>query len=278
MRDSPGIKYLHLFINFFGLFQTMESEFSVLLFAITTILLLIGFFFLLSYLLFKKRQKEQHKRIAELNEQMMQSQIEIQEQTLKNVSQEIHDNVGQVLSLAKLNLATFNPTSDSKNQTKLEETRKLLTKAISDLRDLARSMHGEKISEIGLQVAVDNELKFIQNTGIFETSLTVTGNPRALPPQAQTVLFRIIQEALHNDVKHSKAKRIDVRFEYSERELLLTVIDDGVGFDAELLKAADTGIGLKNMKNRAALVGAEFFINSKLHSGTTIGIRIPITE
>lgn len=255
----------------------MDTEFLVLLIAVTAIPLLIGIFFLLSYTSFNKRQRQQYQRIAELNEQMMQSQIEIQEQTLKNVSQEIHDNVGQVLSLVKLNLATFNTMNDSKNQLKIDETRKLLTKAISDLRDLARSMHGEKISEIGLQVAVDNELKFIQNTGLFTTSLMVTGTPRPLPPQAQTVIFRIVQEALHNDVKHSKAKNIDVRFDYGDRELTLTIKDDGVGFDADLLKAADTGIGLKNMKNRASLVGAEFFIHSKINSGTTIGIRVPVT-
>lgn len=213
-------------------------------------------------------------KIIALNQELLQTQIEIQEQTLKNVSQEIHDNIGQVLSLVKLNLNTFTDTTESDTQKKIRDTKELVSKAINDLRDLARSMHGEKIAEIGLQQAVDNELKILQNTGQFQTHLTVIGERYKLKPQTQMVLFRIVQEALHNDIKHSKAKNISVYFDYGATAFTLTIKDDGIGFNMEKLQSAKTGIGLKSMKNRASLVGGEFSINSLENKGTDISIGI----
>jgi len=94
---------------------------------------------------------------SQFEQELLQTQIEIQEQTLKTISQEIHDNVGQVLSLAKLNLNTFEANPEGK----LKNTKELVSKAINDLRDLSRSLHGEKIGEIGLQEAIVNELKIL---------------------------------------------------------------------------------------------------------------------
>ena len=92
-------------------------------------------------------------------------------QTLKTISEEIHDNVGQVLSLVKLNLNTVGHLPDERAQAKITRTKELVSKAINDLRDLSRSLHGEKIGEIGLQDAIANELRIIQNTGQFETDI-----------------------------------------------------------------------------------------------------------
>ncbi|MFT3911981.1 MAG: ATP-binding protein [Ferruginibacter sp.] len=251
-----------------------ENQISILIYTFTGIVLILGVFLLLFYFLFKQKQKTNQLKIAALNEQLLETQIEIQEQTLKNVSQEIHDNIGQVLSLAKLNLGTFGEIVNGEDKEKLLTTKDLVSKAINDLRDLTRSMHGEKIAEIGLQNAVDHELKILQNTGQFQTHLSATGESYKLKPQIQMVMFRIVQEALHNEIKHSKAKNINVNFDYGVSTFTLTLRDDGIGFNIEKLPPAKTGIGLKSMKDRASLIGGEFSIYSSENNGTTIIISI----
>lgn len=216
-----------------------------------------------------------NKRKSIFKQQLLQTQIEIQEQTLKTISQEIHDNVGQVLSLAKLNLNTVGNITDNNMQFKINSTKDLVSKAINDLRDLSRSLHGEKIGEIGLQEAIANELRIIQNTGQFKTEINITGQHYKQNPQKEMVLFRIVQEALHNAVKHSNATHLKVLMNYNAGNFTLTISDDGNGFQPEQLQAAQTGIGLKSMQNRAALIGAEFSLHSSKNNGTSISIELP---
>jgi signal transduction histidine kinase len=221
-----------------------------------------------------KHIKEKQSMESAFQSAILQTQIEIQEHTLKNVAQEIHDNIGQILILAKLNLNTFPPLADPVAKTKVNDTRQLVTKAINDLRDLSKSMHGEKISEIGLQEAVTNELKILQNTGLYQTLLQVNGSRYRLSPQREMVLFRIVQESLHNAVKHAKAQIIEVGLQYDPSLFRLTITDNGIGFEPALQTANNSGIGLKNMKDRAALTGGKFSIHSVPGSGTTITIEI----
>jgi two-component system, NarL family, sensor kinase len=203
---------------------------------------------------------------------LLQTQLEIQEQTLATISQEIHDNIGQVLSLAKLNLNTL--SLDSAGKPKLDSTVQLVSKAISDLRDLSRSMHGDRIAELGLNEAITAEMKILQNTGQFATGMQITGSMYRLEQQQEMVLFRMVQEALHNAIKHSNADTISTTIHYQPHLLTLTVSDDGKGFSAEALQATQKGIGLKSMQNRAALIGAVFNIASPAGGGTAITIKL----
>ncbi|MEO6730533.1 MAG: sensor histidine kinase [Ferruginibacter sp.] len=205
---------------------------------------------------------------------ILQTQIEIQEQTLKNISQEIHDNIGQVLSLAKLNINTFAVNPDEATQIRVEDTKQLISKALRDLRDLSRSMHGDKIAELGLQQAIADELKLLQNTGKFLTNIVIAGSPYKMEQQNEMVIFRMLQEALNNAIKHSKAKNIEVNLQYDSEAFQLTIRDDGIGFDPSALQSAETGIGLKSMQNRAALIGAEFRLDSNTEQGTSIHIEL----
>ena len=207
---------------------------------------------------------------TQFQQALLQTQIEIQEQTLKTISQEIHDNIGQVLSLAKLNLNTLKLNEEQK----LNDTKQLVSKAINDLRDLSRSLHGDKIAELGLPDAIDNELKILQNTGQFNTQFKTKGHTYKLTPQKEMVLFRIVQEAMNNAVKHSRAKNITVQLQYEPSQFILTISDDGDGFDTVALPAAQKGIGLNSMQNRAALIGGTFSIQSAQGNGTVITISL----
>jgi two-component system NarL family sensor kinase len=246
-----------------------SEELRIAIITTTLIVLFLVAFILFLVIIFQVRKK---KAKAQLEKEILNAQIEIQEQTLKTISQEIHDNIGQILSLAKLNLNTFPVNPDEKTQLKLNDTKQLVGKAINDLRNVSRGMHGDKIAELGLQEAISNELKILQNSGQYNTSLHVAGHPFKLKTQEEMVLFRMVQEALHNSIKHAKAKNICVTLTNNENKYILMIADDGIGFDKETLQSTQTGIGLKNMQNRAALINGIFSINSAPVNGTIIEI------
>jgi len=255
------------------MFQQEEINFPLILVISTSCLILFVASILVLFRAYQVRKIKHIKERQFLQHALLKTQIEIQEQTLKTISQEIHDNVGQVLSLAKLNLNTLNMEGGNKEQ-KIESSIQLVSKAINDLRDLSRSINGDKIAELGLQDAIENELKIIANTGQFATDLIVSGEPYKLQPQHEMVLFRIVQESLNNTLKHSKAKNIFIAIHYKPTLFEMAINDDGIGFNAAQLEAMETGIGLNNMKNRASLIGALFSISAQPGTGTSIIIQL----
>jgi two-component system, NarL family, sensor kinase len=244
-------------------------ELEIAIITTTVIVFLLMALILLLMVVVQVRKK---KVKVQLEKEILNAQIEIQEQTLKTISQEIHDNIGQVLSLAKLNLNTFPiPTEEDINK-KLSDTKMLVSKALNDLRNLSRSFHGDKISELGLKDAIDSELSLLQNTGQYNTSLQIVGEPFILDSKKEIMLFRMIQESLNNCIKHAKAKNIFVQLSNQEDKYIIVISDDGIGFDEAALQSKQKGIGLRNMQNRASLINSLFSIKSTPESGTEIEI------
>jgi signal transduction histidine kinase len=257
----------------------MHKEYNQITFQILSILfvfLILGGFIIVLLFLYQKRQQKylQENQLAQTQFQqaLLQTQLEIQEQTLKTISEEIHDNVGQVLSLAKLNLNTLEHNTEQK----LQNTKQLISKAINDLRDLSRSMHGDRIAELGLQQSLTDELQILQNSGEFETHLNITGEKYKLPAQKEMVIFRIVQEASNNAIKHAKAKNISLQLNYESEVFVLTVQDDGIGFNSAEMQ--NKGIGLKSMQNRAQLIGGTCTLHSTPATGTSITIELPTLQ
>jgi two-component system, NarL family, sensor kinase len=222
------------------------------------------------------REKEQLKTIFE--KEILKSQLEIQEQTLKNISQEIHDNIGQVLSLAKLNLATTDINQPDVVQQKIEDSKTLVGKAIQDLRDLSKSLNTDYVADMGLARAIEYEMEMIKKTGSFETVFEISGTVRKLETQKELILFRIVQEVLNNIIRHSKAKLINIKLNYMPFIFSIRISDNGDGFDLSLLREnSKFGLGIRNMNNRAQLVGAQFEITSTLEIGTVVNISLPLS-
>jgi signal transduction histidine kinase len=250
-----------------------SSTWYIVIVATIVIFFFIMFFYLL-VIQIRRRRALYEKEMAELKVQYEQailtSQIEIQEQMFRNISQEIHDNIGQVLSLAKLNLNTI-PAHVSEQVALSEE---LLGKAITDLRDLSKSMHPEKIADIGLVNAIQQELNLVQRAAKIQTVLDCDDDDILLTNEKCIIVFRMIQESLNNIVKHAKAKFIEVVIATTADKTLITIKDDGVGFDIEKLNNLESGIGLKSIQQRCKLINASFHINSVFGEGTNIQLTI----
>jgi signal transduction histidine kinase len=254
-----------------------------LIIAITTIIFLLLGLFLIFLLLYYRNSKNKHilerenLRIS-FQQTILQTQLEIQEQTLKNISQEIHDNIGQVLSLVKLNINTMNIQKPEDLQEKITDSKTLLVKAIQDLRDLSKSLDADQISTIGLLRAIETELNFLRKAGV-QASLDIAGKPYRPDTQKELILFRIVQEVLNNIIKHANASHIEAGLHFEEHQLRLIVSDNGKGFDlasAHENENSTFGLGLRNMQNRARLIGADFSIISTPGNGTTIIIILPV--
>lgn len=278
-----GPIYLFYYCFYMDKSSIQESLASIILLG-TIAFLLLGVF-IVTFIAFYNRRKNRYIREKlemknEFEKVLLQSQLEIQEQTVNVVSQEIHDNIGQVLSLAKLNIGTIDICQPETAQMKIDDSRDLVGKAIQDLRNLARSMNSGYITEMGLLRAVEYEVEMIRKSGAFLPLLHVEGHVIKINPQRELIVFRILQELINNIIKHAAAKKVDIRIVFTEELLNITVIDNGKGFDTTQLTNSGNspfGLGLRNMKNRAKLIGADFSITSIPGTGTTANIRLPLS-
>jgi two-component system, NarL family, sensor kinase len=250
-----------------------DKEIYVLVVAgIILALLLVGFIVTILFL-YQRRQHRQEQMMTEMKDEyeqeLLKSQLEIQETTFKNIGQEIHDNIGQTLSLVKLTLSTLPVTKDSPVYETIRDSKEMLNKAILDLADLSKSLHTDRIAQIGIAEAIQFELNMLNRTGLFKADMKVKGDIRNLDDQ---------KEILNNIVKHSKASSILITLFFREEKFLLEVADNGVGFDTVKMQnsgSPTSGVGLRSMKNRAKLIGANINISSVPDNGTTIVVDLP---
>jgi len=210
------------------------------------------------------REKELLKK--DFDKALMASQLEVQEQTMRQISQEIHDNIGQILSLVNLNLKTLKEGEKEK----IDTTAALVNKAITDLRSLSKSLNPDLIVKAGLVQMVQNDLDQMQKTGQFTTDIDVSGEP-VLPAEKLIILYRMIQEVLNNIMKHAGANRVSVAITPNK----ISINDNGKGFDT---RADSKGLGLQNLKQRGKLIDAVVNIESVIDKGTNVTFNLNIVE
>lgn len=220
-----------------------------------------------------KNLREREQLEASFRQEILKTQIEVQDQTLNYISTEIHDNITQVLSFVKLSLAGLVSSADAGKKAKITEVRELVAQTITDLRDLSKSLSFEQVGSLGLVKTIEREAERINKSGLLEVSLDKEGKEYPLGQQRELVLFRIFQETLNNTLKHAKAKHMKIVLHYQADLFNLTVEDDGAGFSAGMI-AQKHGSGLKNIENRASLIGGSANIVSSPHKGCCTKITL----
>lgn len=257
----------------------LQEDKDVIIFIIagTALLLLLGLFIISFLFFYQKKQSSYIKEKVQLKnnfrQELLKTQLEVHEQTLNHVSQEIHDNIGQVLSFIKLNLGAIKNLPESEKQERIAESRELVSHVINDLRDLSKSLSYESIADNGLAENIRTELDRINKTGNFSIEFNLTGQSFPLGQQRELVVFRIFQECLQNIIKHSKANHLKITLQYSTELFNLIIQDDGIGFCPDEMKEQG-GSGLKNMKSRAKLIGATISITSSSGKGCITNVSL----
>lgn len=258
------------------------SEFAYIAIAGTILVLLLILFIISFFYIFQKRQLQNRQEKASLHAQyqqeILQSQIEIQNQTLQHISGELHDNIGQLLSVARLQLNILEeeeaPTSEQ-----VRDINDLIGKTIDELRGLSKSLDGDFVKDFGLEESVSHELQRICATGKYQTEVIIEGEPYRLEEKKEIVLFRVVQEILNNTLKHAAAKNIKVKLHYEPTQFTLNVQDDGKGFDFEELmnrEMSQSGAGLRNIRRRTELLGGTCNFQTTSGLGTKVQLQLPI--
>ncbi len=261
--------------------MNITTEVIVTIIATTVVLLLLAVFVIAFVFYFRQKQiqfKADKKNMEVAFEQeLLRTQIEVQEQTLQHISQELHDNIGQILSLVKINLNNLDIREEIPAIQKIDTTKTLVSKALSDLRSLSKTLDANYVLRSKLSEALRFELDYIHQACGCETILEVEGEERLLPPQQQVVLFRIAQEVMNNAVKHAIPRTLRIDLAFGPNHFLLRISDDGAGFDYEQIQkegAYEKGAGLTNMQNRSRMIGAHFDLQSQIGKGTSVTLKI----
>ena len=200
--------------------------------------------------------------------------MEIKEQTLQHISYELHDNLGQVASLIKINLNTLNLDDKGKSLEKIAETKELTRQLIGDLKSLSVSLGSGRIVQTGFVKLLEIEIERLNKTGQFSGNLIQQGNLPMIQNDKVVILYRMAQEILNNSVKHSSAKQITVSLTSSGNLFTLAFSDDGVGFNIE--EKMNSGAGLVNLQNRARLINAQLIMQSTPGNGSQVTIQLPL--
>jgi two-component system NarL family sensor kinase len=225
---------------------------------------------------YHSRKRAHEMAEMQFNHALMQARLEIQEQTFKSISQELHDNLGQLLTLAKLNMTMADIDGHPQvAKEKMNEAIDLVSESIQTIRDLSRTMHSESVNRVGLIAALETEIRMIEKLGLMQPVFQVTGVPVDMEDKKALIIFRIVQEALHNVVKHSKCTLVELKVHFEKEQAIVTICDNGSGFNGH---APKEGGGLRNMRDRSKIIGATFQMESEEGKGTCITLTIPDDE
>jgi PAS domain S-box-containing protein len=221
-----------------------------------------------------ERQRVEQERI-----QLLTRLVLAQEDERRRIARELHDQLGQQLTALRLTLETLKAQSVERSDLRVQvETLEALARQLDeDIAFRVWELRPTVLENLGLQAALTNYVRhWSKHFGIRAQLHTGQSTDERLTSEAETMMYRLAQEALNNVAKHARAAHVDVVLERSADHVSLIIEDNGVGFDASNPKAVGEGLGLIGMRERAALVGANLQIESTPGRGTTVIVRAPV--
>ncbi len=261
-----------------------QAEFKIFIVLATLILLVFIGGIVVFIVQYHRRKLLHEKEMAILNEQHIQdllnTKLEIQLQTMEDIGREIHDNIGQHLTLASIyaNQIAFEETYPNISQ-QVTTISSILNESLAELRKLSKNLTNTSAEYTELKDLIDNECKRVNALNICKVKYNYTDTNFKMSATIKNFILRIIQEFLQNSLKHANCKNISLDFQYSTAGLSVDAHDDGKGFSMDIYgENPAKGIGLPNMKKRADLIGAEFSFNSILNEGTSLHLFIPAKQ
>jgi len=246
------------------------------------LILLIGF--LLSFNLsqrrkFRYRQEMMHLREQQQN-QLIEAAIRGEEAEKKRVAEELHDDVGAVLSATKLFMFNINTAMlDEAGKTAHEKCIDLLTESVTKVRTISHNLHGGMLQNLGLNEAIRSFVKKITQGSSITSAVELEESYDSLGTDKDIHVYRLIQELCNNMLKHSKPAYININSTLQNQQVSFQIIHDGKGLSQqqfEALRYSANGLGLKNIQNRVVLIGGEIkFETNPTENKTTI--KVPVT-
>lgn len=248
--------------------QLLVISLGIVFFTLLAVVLVLFFYFLKkknSYLV-EKMESEMY-----FQSELVKTRIEIKDQTLSEISKELHDNIGQIISVGIMQL-NMSISSNSIQVEELKDLKNVLAKALDELRILSRIINKDNLLQSNFIEAIKQDLIRIKKLRKIQYRYNLIGEIPKISEEHDLFIYRIFQEALHNSLKHSRSDLYEVNIVTTEDLFQLKLKDFGIGYDP--LKA-NSGQGLTNMKLRAKLIGAQLIMESD-SSGTTVTLEYPL--
>lgn len=260
--------------------QIQTKEIITLIIVITCIFLIAGIFLLLYVGLYnskkKKHVEEKETMEAEFKTELIKTKMEVQEETRQTLAADLHNNIGQLLSLTSMTLASVNIDNNSKAEQKIIAAKELVERSIKDLRQLSKLLHGEQLMQQGLPKAIEQEVNWLQKGGYYTVHYFNNINEStSINKDKALFLYRLLQEAINNIVKHAEATVINITLELITDKLCLTIADNGKGFSTSDTDVTQHGLGLHNMQRRITLLNGSVKVTSDIGIGTTVSLIVP---
>jgi signal transduction histidine kinase len=257
--------------------QDTHQEVIIMVVAAMTVFLTLTSIVVFILLFYQKKKFSHRQQMGELQNNfrqgILQAQLETQENTFRQISEELHDNVGQLLSTVNM-LLGITERGLLEPSEPLSVAMTTVAQAIRELRSFSQSLSMEWLDRFDLLENTRNELDRLNASGIIRATISTNVAELPLDPQEQVMLFRVLQESLQNCIKHAKARLVVITVGLKNGTLTITVDDDGRGFDPE--NAAGGGIGMMNMRHRVALLKGVIDWSVRPERGTRITISLPI--
>ena len=227
-----------------------------------------------------ERRSVEQRLLAERAEremrQLSQRLVATQEEERRHLSRELHDHVGQVLTALRMELGRIErgrAPADARLGAAVAEAKQLVDKMFRTVRDLALGLRPSMLDDLGLRAALEWHVRDTSRRYGVDVELTIEGNVDTLPDRYQTCIYRVIQEALTNCVRHAKAQAIAVAMTSGSRVLDISVVDDGIGFDVGERR---DGLGLRGIEERVKELGGALSISSTKGHGTVLAMQLPL--
>ena len=229
----------------------------------------------------KERLSEAMRDNQRMRALLLNQMIRIQEEERKRISRELHDETSQSLTAVLLGLRALATSIDDETQKmRVLEMRDIVSEALSSVHYMAVRLRPILLDELGIRAAIAKYIETYQkryNIKVSFISKNIQEGERFFP-EIEISVYRIVQEALSNIIKHAEAEKIQVELTYENELLRLTIQDDGKGFDPDILEeyqVANNSLGIAGMQERTELLGGTFEITSAWKEGTRIAVEIP---
>ena len=260
--------------------ETIKKEEIALIGYMTLVVILLSIMVIVFFIAFQKRKNklllDKIKQQKQFEETVAKTGEEIQEQTLKYIGQELHDNIGQLLSLASMQMGMLGVKIAEDIKEPYIETQQIIKQSLQEVRALSKSLNTDVIQNRGFKKSIKAEIERLNRMKLIAADLVINGNVVPFGNKKDgIILFRILQEFISNTVKHSKATELKISLDYNQNQLIIKAKDDGHGFIMDEVKDSS---GLLNMKNRAELTESSYSLNSKPTEGTQLTIIYPIVD
>lgn len=235
----------------------------------------VGIYAVLAYTIriFAEIYRRKGQELAALSAKL----ISAQEEERRRIAHRLHDELGQTLTAAKMDLELLAREAKEGLQPRLRENARLLGEALAQARELSHSLRPPLLEELGLGPPLRALGERFAEAGEFEVKLELE-EPGRLRPELEGLIYRAAQEALTNAAKHSQARRVVLRLGRAKGQLRLEVEDNGRGFDPQVVLRSRGGLGLQGMRERAILAGGSLRIESKAGRGTRVTLELPLDE